>query len=89
MITRQVEHPHTMAIALAGALRTISSNRYAEKSSRGNLEVTLEAVPVPSMSVELGSTPLVRDVRRGLSYGDGPGGSVHGRCQLSQPLSMG
>lgn len=48
MITRQVEHPHTMAMALVVALRAISPHGPPERS-RESLEVTLEVLPVPAL----------------------------------------
>lgn len=45
MITRQVEHPHVMAMALVGALRAVSANRPPEPS-RASLEVTLDGDPM-------------------------------------------
>ena len=56
MITRQVEHPHTMAMALVYALRSVSSNRPPERN-RASLEITLEGLPVSALRVGGSSTP--------------------------------
>lgn len=45
MITRQVEHPHTMAMALVGALRALNTNRPPEYN-RASMEITLDGEPM-------------------------------------------
>jgi hypothetical protein len=56
MITRQVEHPHMMAMALVVALSAISSGRPLEPS-RTSMDVTLESEPFPASHSERSSTP--------------------------------
>lgn len=56
MITRAVEHPHIMAMALVGALRTISPVRSSDYN-RASMEVTLEAIPVEALRGRKSSTP--------------------------------
>ncbi|MGB7925074.1 MAG: hypothetical protein WCF57_17670 [Pyrinomonadaceae bacterium] len=56
MITRQVEHPHVMAMALVVALSAISSVSRPRERDRASLEVTLESMPIPALGSERGST---------------------------------
>ena len=55
MITRQVEHPHAMAMALVGALKAIPASRPEAKRSRASLEITLDGDPLRAMG--LGASP--------------------------------
>lgn len=55
MITRQVEHPHTMVMALVGALRAISTQGPPQRSHE-SMETTLEVFPVPALPGQRSST---------------------------------
>jgi hypothetical protein len=55
MITRQVEHPHAMAMALVGALRAVATKSRPEMS-RASLEITLDGDPMRALGVGANST---------------------------------